>query len=570
MPRAPASPMQLYGGMTDRAVAPADDDFSKLVASTRGDMAGAPVSQLRHPVSYQQRVIRCWEAYATDPLFRKLIDRVVDMVANGFTWEVQGEESNGPQSWLDRLENWITHKESKIDREEDVWNAWSEEINLDVPNTPQGLIHVIRWAARHLLLSGMFVPHWEYGTFKFGKQLFRFPMQLTCYPSSAITLNRTASLFMEEQVLLMMPKGQHMTENIPIEAPQIGMASDNLRPLPLIGESDDTEAFCLKYNWSPGDLTTTRIGQYVQTTWGTYPSPPFVTLLPQFSLRQKLFAADNALTDGIMNFIKVYKIGDKDHPPRPAKKNAAGAILEPGTIAQIKELIESGQAGPAMSLYLPYYVELEIKMPDAQVLMNEEKYVASTLEIMQAFGIITSRTAAGRNEKMERLNTAGFEDMLTGIRQHIGAFLQRMARRTLELNRGLTQLPTWVPNPLNTKSEEFIKEIHELMKVGRVSSKTLLRYHQMDEQVEKRRIAQDLATDSDDMFDLNVPTSFIQQTVQQDVGQPGTQEVPNVNPDPTKQPPGRPGKTTALPPTMQRGRPKGGAKPKSGKSKSAN
>ena len=529
---------------------------SALTASTRPDMAGAPVTMMVHPLTYQQRVLRMWDAYALDPFFHRMVNRAVEFAANGSTFEMPGDESE--ESWLDRVVNWFGRRSSKAEREETFCNKWAETINVGVPNTIPGLQEIVRWACKHLLLSGMFVPAWELGTMRFGKQEFIVPIRLTCYPCSAVTLRRERSLFMEESVYLKLPKGSVVVpirEGEPRESTT--MQSSDMQELPMVGDASrvgDTEAFALKFNWSPGDLVSYRVGPTVQTGQGVYPQPPFFGLLPQFIMRQKLFASDLAILDGVINYIMMWQIGDKDNPPQPPIVDMkTGAVLQNGTIAQVRKMIQEGRIGPAMELFVPYYVNLQVLQPDPKVLLNETKYIQSTIEIFQAFGIFFSRSATGSRERMERINITNFEEFLGSIRHHVSAFIGLLTSHIVELNAGkLTGVPIWSPNPLNTKTDAFIEALHALMKVGRVSIKTLLRHHGLDDAVELRRIAGDLAVDADDLTDANVPTSYVQKTV-------GPPDIAGEDPQTriTEEPVDPNVMKTSIPPTRQPGRPKG-------------
>lgn len=537
----------------------ATERMDRISASVRGDYAGTSSNLLSYPSTYQQRVLKVWEAYNTDSFFKRMIDRTAEFAANGFRWELKTE--NRGKSWIEQLKEWVGIA-AKTDREEDFWAEWSSQINTGVPGVIPGLDEVTRWAARHLMLSGMFVPHWKLGTMKFGKREFIVPTQLTCYPGSAMTLLRQNASFTDERAYFKLPQGKSpvpLQEGMSIEAHPSSVAGADMQELPRMSDSNRenaTEGFVLKYNWSPGDLVTLRRGQNTSTGAAIYPAVPFFGLIPQFLIRQKLFAADISVLDGIINYIIQYKIGDKDHPPEPPEYDPrTGAVVREGTIAMVRRLIREGRVGPAVELFLPYYVNTEIISMKPETLINEVKYVQSTLEIYAAFGIFFARSASGSRERMERINISNFEEFMNTLRGYIGAFLQILARHIVQLNSGqLSQTPRWSPNPLNTKNDKFIDQLMGLAKIGHVSKQSLLRYHGLDPDVEFGRIATELATDVDDMMNENVPTSYVQQTVQPDSGGKNPQQ-PNA---PKGGPSARPGKTktTAIPPTKQPGRPR--------------
>lgn len=550
----------------------------RLLASTRSDMGGAPVNQYRIAQNYQQRVQDVWAAYATDPLFGRLVNRFIEFSANGSSWEVP-TDSDG-SSWIDVLSKWMTSPSSLAEREEEVWNLWSTQINKGVPNVLPGINEIVRWAVKHMLLGGMFVPHWKLGELRVGKQSYIVPTQMTCYPSSTITLSRSAGLFVEEEMYYYRPNVTgSIQEGQFTEAPNFfnfgATPPKNMLSLPKMvpnSKAGDTEAFALKYNWSPGDLTAFKRGTVNVMGTGVYPTPPFFSLLPQFAIRQKLFASDAAILDGLINYIMMYKIGDKDHPPQAAKVTSTGAVSQAGTIETVRTLIQSGRIGPAMEMFVPYYVNLEILMPDTTALLSDAKYGSSATEILQAFGIFFSRTASGSRERMEKVTLSGFEEFIGAIRFQVKAFLDLLAWHIVELNKGkLKTIPNWSPNPINTKSEQFLKELLELKKFGMISAKTLLRFAGIDDGVEIRRIVEELASDTDDVFQENVPVSYVQQAIQPDTGgedpeekavpPPGPPASPKIKPKPntTTDSPLRPRpntrKTIVVTPGKQRGRP---------------
>jgi hypothetical protein len=488
----------------------------ELMASLRGDMAGTSPHLLAYSTTYHERVSKMWEYYAVDPLFKRMVDRAVDFVANGSQWEVTTPADD--VSWVTKLVDWAKNrKEQQAQDEELFWNVWSLKINGNVDNMIPGLDEITRWAAKHILLSGMFVPHWKLGEVPVGKRTFIAPVEMTCYPASRALLIRNTTEWVKEKVWVkkVLPSPNGMYDGQPDRTyPNSVPLPDAFIDIAAMGTSTEighTEGAAIKYNWTPGDLTTTRSTVGGGAGNGVYPPVPFHSLVPWLAMRQKLCAADLAILDGIINYLMVWKIGDKDHPPEPPARDNNNNITRDGTIGMVRKLLQEGRVGPALELFVPYYVNLEIKMPDSAVLMKEEKYNQSAIEIFQSFGIFFSKTASGSRERMERINLSQFEEFLNGIRATISGFYQRLARHIIELNsKSLKHEPIWMPNPLNTKSEVFMNHLHALAKIGRISPTSLLRYHGLNEAVELRRIAHTLGTDADDVYNDNVPTSYVQ------------------------------------------------------------
>jgi hypothetical protein len=138
----------------------------------------------------------------------------------------------------------------------------------------------------------------------------------------------------------------------------------------------------------------------------------------------------------------------------------------------------------------------------------------------------------------------------------------------IELNGDkLKYVPRWSPMPFNTKNEAFVTQLFKLGSTGQASYETMQRFMGLDSDVERYRIARELATDVDDVYNAHVPVSYVQRTVlPPDVGgqnppvemmqPPMPPGAPRVPPEPP--PPGGPegpNVETRIPPTLQKGRP---------------
>jgi hypothetical protein len=214
------------------------------------------------------------------------------------------------------------------------------------------------------------------------------------------------------------------------------------------------------------------------------------------------------------------------------RKDANGNWIEKSTMEEVRETLEPYLSSSALAIYLPWYVDMDYKMPNTETLMNEEKYIPSSIEILQAFGFLFPRSSAGRNEDLNWVNIAGFEELLKTVQRHVGGFMRRFVHAIVEANHGRIKYePTWTPFPPNTQSVEARKQMLELASIGRVSSQTLLEAYNLSVDLEKRRIAKDSATEADEMFDDNVPMNN-KQAVITPSGQ-SNKTVQNTNPKQT-------------------------------------
>lgn len=484
------------------------------------------------PLGYHAQVKKSWEMYETDRLFRYLVDRCSDFGANGFEWEIPIVKSQG--LWNKIKDSFLGKKITKEDKEKMFWDIWAARINEDVANVISGIDEINKWMFKHISLAAMVPLEWEWGTMKIDDEEFQVPLRMVSHNPLSISLVRKNQKFIEEQAFLKISTQKNIEEanktaNLisMYAAPENSKSWHELNLMGVNGKKKSTEAFILKYNWTPGDNTALVYGRNVSVGQGLYPTPPYVGLYEILIQRRALHAADLAILDGVINYILDWKIGDntiiKDrygneklvNQPRPQKKDSGGAIIEESSIAQAQKIITSDTRGPVMQIFHPYYIELGIKMPDINLLINADKYKNSTVEMYQGFGILMQDQA----NKLS-INTSNFEQIIENIRHnHIKRFWESLAGEIINRNKKkLTAIPNMVFKPLNTKTQDFRDSLLNLAKIGKVSSESLLQAHGLDKDIELQRIAKEVYGGEKTIYDDNVPISFVQKVAEKSGG----------------------------------------------------
>lgn len=509
-----------WGVMSER------EEKEYLRKSSRSDYAR--VVDIRVPLGYHAQVKKSWEMYEIDRTFRYLIDRCEDFAANGFEWEIPVEQK---MNWLVWLKQKLTNEETKEEKEHKFWNSWAATINKNVANVLPGIDEINKWIVKHFMLGCMAPLQWEWGTIEVDKEEYEVPVRMTIHNPLSIALDREQGVFTKEEMYLKLPLGKRKisetTKEVPVGLGAFITKGQDWLPIPIMGTVEDahTEGFALKYKWSPGDNTALVYGRNVHVGQGLYPTPPFVGLFEILVLRRALIAADLAILDGVINFILDWEIGDatvlKDrsgketmpNQPRPAKYDANGAKIEKSSIEMAKEIITSDTRGNVMQLFHPYYYKLNIKMPDTAVLLNATKYIQSTVELYEAFGILMS--PSDKRMDFSGINTQNFEQMLDNLRLfHIRRFWEALATEMVKRNKDkLSVVPNMIFKPLNTKTESFLNGLLSLINRDKISWETLLQGYGLDKKVEAQRIAKELKSGEKALADAQVPVSFVQAKV---------------------------------------------------------
>lgn len=548
-------PRVMYGPMSS------EEEQSYVTKSNRSDYGR--VVDIRIPHGYHEQCKKAWEMYETDRLFRYLIDRCEDFAVNGFEWEVPVER----KTRLEWLKKKIFQFTSKEDKERKVWDKWAATLNRKVANIMPGIDEVNKWITKHLMLGSMAPLEWEWGKMSVDDEVYEVPIRMVIHNPLSIALDRPRDSFANEEMYLKLSFGSKKISESYKETP-IGLGTTITRnaqewhKIILMGQENKPklEGFAIKYKWSPGDNTALVYGRNVQVGQGLYPTPPFTGLYEILVLRRALTAADIAILDGIINFIIDWEIGDNTklqtspgketlpNQPRPAKYDSSGAKIEKSSIEMAKEIITSDTRGNVMQLFHPYYIKFSIKMPDTAVLLNTAKYVQSTVEVYQSFGILLS--PADKRMDFSGINIQNFEEMLENLRlKHIKRFWEALAAEIVERNKDkLTVVPNMIFKPLNTKTEAFRQSLVNLIKIGKISTRSLLQAHGLDDRVELQRIAQEIASGEKMLTDKQVPVSYVQAKVP-----PTTSADSSIEEEPEEEP-----ETIAISPLQQQGRPKKG------------
>jgi len=472
-----------------------------LLGAQRTDM-GAPFS-LTRPTSTRERISTMWLAYDTDSGFKYMVDRLSHYGANGYTFF------------------------SKRKKEVKFWEEWSNRVNEGMNTIIPGLREIIKWNMKHLTLGGLGFNNWLWGPMTIGKRTYTVPVKWQMHNQRSIVITRKGTGFSDEIVGVKAEK-DWLTEGNPSwgEAYELTTAAEFGNTSQILTPKDKTSYFLLKLNTSQGDNTTDDSKpQAAEAAQSLYPTPPFFSLLSVLKERQQLRAMDLNIVDGFINKLVIWKIGDKDNPPLPEQKNASGVVTDEGTVAKVKNIITADNKGNVLQLYVPYWIDLDIKTPDINPLLSKDKYLQPWLEMLWAFGILVNPSASG--DSFKDINTQNFEQMIDFYRtEHIEPFLENVLFREIARRNDL-EIPEIRFNPLNTINNDFLQNIRELAGIGKVSTDTLLRFHRLDKKFELPIITDELDNGEEgqfdemgeaDIFNANTPIKF-KQSVQSPDGE---------------------------------------------------
>lgn len=439
---------------------------------------------------YPTKVKISWNDYDSDPLFRFLVDRITEFGINGTRWDLEDKEQLP------------------------FWNEWARRVNGDnFIDVIPGLDEVEGWICKNLSIGGMAALEWDKGSMSINSKVYDVPTNITVYPATAIELKNEKNVWGETKAFVT-PTGGVKRELV---------------------NNKSKGAFILKLNWSPADLmcsgkTTSQYAGAVQVENTLYPNPPFIAAHEDIETRLKLRELDRTTISDMINMIWYFKIGDKDNQPKNPVLDKNGVVTKKGTIAEIAEIVkdtDKSRTGGTRTFFMPYFVTLDKIAPDVATLINYEKYLPATLNLLAAFGILTSPGSDSRLD-FSTINVQSFEQRVENIRQkYIRRFIEGvLCRQIVQANKskGLNTVPNLRFNTLNTKNKDFRDYILNLFDRGAMAARVAceaanINYDSMISELRDQVGKLGKGLSDADLFKLAAPIKFNQLVTKQ----PGTE-----------------------------------------------
>jgi hypothetical protein len=182
--------------------------------------------------------------------------------------------------------------------------------------------------------------------------------------------------------------------------------------------------------------------------------------------KRKLKALDDATTDGLINKITVFKIGDKDNPK----------TWKPERIRAFARLLSS----PTATMYLVWAYDIDkIEVgPSGDVLNFDKKYENANRDILEALGVPTTLIlgAQGGNLQDIWVTVLALLERLEDFRKNAAIYFSNIGREIM-INNGFGNIyPKLEYGPVMLRNEEKVKDlILKLYDRGLLSFKTAIR-----------------------------------------------------------------------------------------------
>ena len=212
------------------------------------------------------------------------------------------------------------------------------------------------------------------------------------------------------------------------------------------------------------------------TTFGAWGVPYLTRAFSAVASKRKLRVLDDSTTDGMVNMITIFKVGDPDVP----------ATLNPSRITKLQSLL----ANPTSSLMLAWSYDIDILQvgPKGEILDFADKYKQVNYDILAALGVPGSLlTGQGDGSKDIFVLMMVLMERLEECRHEIREYFRYMISRILIENGIHGEVPRLRTPSNKIRKDDFKTQILNLWDRGLLSYDTALEEGGYDFEAELRK-----------------------------------------------------------------------------------
>lgn len=409
-------------------------------------------------------VIKALTIYDNDELVASLVDKMRYTSNQPFYFNLNEENS----------------------KEEIVWKEWSNTINQSTNNSPMGLKNFISSMIQSIISTGMVVVEVEWGKQKIGRKTYNLPIKIGIIPTLSVKLVAGRNLG-EEEIWVSINEEYEKSVKSDAQAdynyevryfgdPESG--SHGKREPRLLKEN----ATAIKFNWNPNNTTL-------------YPTPLIKRAFSSVALRHKFLEADMSLLEGIIDRILHVKVGDKDIDLMPETDEHDGDINEAANMFYKDKV--------SQIIVTPYYYDMQYIQPNQELLMQHNKYIPTTQNILSAFGIITNPDTSSTGSKADEINLKIFKEYVSEVQSYVESFFNKLCRKIVKNNKSLKGIPDFRFDKPDFEDNQFKQLLIELYNLGSLDIYTLLEKYGLSPEtvIERLKIQKDIE-EKEDIFQV--------------------------------------------------------------------
>lgn len=232
----------------------------------------------------------------------------------------------------------------------------------------------------------------------------------------------------------------------------------------------------------PLDMDKIYVGHNKKSSWESWATPSLLSVLPDIYFKDKLRQADISALDGVINVIRLWKLGD----------HKEGILPNAAAINKLINILEANTGGGAMDLVWDSMIEMKPFYPPVNEILGSEKYEQVNRDILVGLGVpevLIGGQGANFSNSFIQLKT--LVEKLEYVRNSLDDWLFQEILLVCKA-MDIKQLPKIVYGQMNLQDENVTKRlIVGLLDRGVLSVEAVLQAYGEDFLIEVERMKQE-------------------------------------------------------------------------------
>lgn len=244
------------------------------------------------------------------------------------------------------------------------------------------------------------------------------------------------------------------------------------------------------------DMDKLYIAHYKKDSWDMWASPFLEAILPDIMFKDKLRMADMAALDGVINVIRIWKLGD----------HKEGVLPDDGAISKLINILEANVGGGAMDIVWDSMIDMEPYYPPIGDILGPEKYEQVNKDILIGLGVPEVLLGgSGSNFSNSFIQLKTIVEKLEYVRQELIKWIDKEVKLVCKA-MNIDTLPKVKFNHMNLHDENIHRKlIVGLMDRGILSVESVLKAYGEDFLIEIERVKQESSMFKKEGIELHNP-----------------------------------------------------------------
>lgn len=228
------------------------------------------------------------------------------------------------------------------------------------------------------------------------------------------------------------------------------------------------------------------IATYKKDDWEPYAKPFHYAALQDLALENKMRRMDDAVMDGAINAVRIWKMGGFDKSGRPINPSRAN-------IAKLAQILNQDTGGGVLDIIWDQFIDLQVEYPPVDKILGSGKYEYVHKKILEAFGIaqvLVDGTGQGSYSN-QYLSVRSLMEKIQYMRNILEEWLVKEVEFTAKA-MGFRTIPSVSFKNINLGDENArMNIVMSLYDRNIISKELMLDYMEHDWKIEKERIIQE-------------------------------------------------------------------------------